>query len=395
MRLRRLRKAFDTIPHWASLHALRRFRVDDRLIRYIQNSLSGCATVITAGKNRTAPIMIRRGVRQGDPISPLLYNLVLDELFTELFKLPAGLPRNNERIMALGYADDILLMSASRVDQQTLVRRSQRFFEGRGMEMSAAKCAHLSVQLVPGRKRSVVSSDARIFVGPTAITCVGAEDSFKYLGFRFRFMGAEAPSSDSLHICLSRLSAALLKPCQKLKILLVYLLPRFYYAYQSPCITGKFLSLTDKMVRKFTKSCLYLPAQTHNAILYADLRGGGLGVPCLSARIPAILLFRLSALKDSQDAHILAALSTPPFNTLEECLGSMIRDYGVSAAAQRGYWRGRLDGCYSGAGLPGHSDRPFVSSWLSSPLCCTVTCQCPSNERWLPKYPPPVPSETV
>lgn len=99
------------------------FSLDERLTQYIINNLGCSYATISVGGLSTGPIPIGRGVKQGDPLSPILFNLVFDELFCDLYKLPAGLSLEGERFIAFGYADDIVLMSSSRPDQQILVRR--------------------------------------------------------------------------------------------------------------------------------------------------------------------------------------------------------------------------------------------------------------------------------
>lgn len=123
--------------------------------------------------------------------------------------------------------------------------------------MNVAKCAHLSVQLIPGRGRLVVSSDARIFIGPTAVACVGAEDAL-ILGLSFGLRGLMLRP---LTTCESLSQTCLLPLCSPIRNVgispLMVLLRISVSMYP-----GTFLSLTDMTVRKFTKSCVHLPVQT-------------------------------------------------------------------------------------------------------------------------------------
>ncbi|KFD59463.1 hypothetical protein M514_28358, partial [Trichuris suis] len=79
-----LAKAFDSVSHNSILRALKRHAVPIYLQRLIENMLTGGSTVVELSSRRSAPLPIRCGVKQGDPISPLLFNLVLDELFERL-----------------------------------------------------------------------------------------------------------------------------------------------------------------------------------------------------------------------------------------------------------------------------------------------------------------------
>lgn len=69
-------KAFDTVPHIAIEHALRRKGVPNPLVELIKSGYEGSITFISHPKG---PIEqdLQRGVKQRDP---LLFNLVLEPL---------------------------------------------------------------------------------------------------------------------------------------------------------------------------------------------------------------------------------------------------------------------------------------------------------------------------
>ncbi|KAK9685589.1 Reverse transcriptase (RNA-dependent DNA polymerase), partial [Popillia japonica] len=79
-----LRKAFDTVSHHSIQRALRRFGVDDRIIRLIGEQYREAYTKVAGATTTTAPLGLTRGAKQGDPLSPILFNMVLDELVTKL-----------------------------------------------------------------------------------------------------------------------------------------------------------------------------------------------------------------------------------------------------------------------------------------------------------------------
>lgn len=361
-----LKRAFDTVPHAVISRALLRLGVDARLARYLIDSLSESVTTISVGGKSTAPVRMERGVKQGDPISPILFNCVIDELFHLLHGLPAGLPLGDLLVNSLGYADDIVLLAASKADLQILVNKCHMFFRERSMTLNPDKCAHLPVRLVPAKKKLYVASNCRLYIDNFMVPLIDAEGRFKYLGHSFGYMGSGAPSLDGLGASLARLSSAPLKPFQKFDILLTYLLPRFLYPLQAPNISAAVLERSDKMVRRFVKKTLHLPLQTPNAALYADRRGGGLGVPCFSLGIPSILLGRLRKLAIGPDPHVAAALESAYCHRLMERLEDATRLCGVGVS-QRGYWRTKWENCCSGAGLPSHSSASVTSSWLISP----------------------------
>jgi len=193
-----LRKAFDTVPHTTIRRALDRFSMDSRLAGFIMDDLTGCSTSIKVGPHLIENIPIRRGVKQGDPLSPVLFNLVLDELLCFLDAQQTGIKINGTTINSLAYADDLLLLTPSAREMQLQLRSTERLFDARHMAINPDKCSSLTTKVLPAKKKFYFSELARLYIGPTPLPLVDAESSFKYLRHKYGFMGTTPPPSISL-----------------------------------------------------------------------------------------------------------------------------------------------------------------------------------------------------
>ena len=58
-------------------------------------------------------IHLTSGVKQGDPLSPVLFNIVMDQLLESLNESNLGVILDGMKLPALAYADDLALMATS------------------------------------------------------------------------------------------------------------------------------------------------------------------------------------------------------------------------------------------------------------------------------------------
>ncbi|KRY45429.1 Retrovirus-related Pol polyprotein from type-1 retrotransposable element, partial [Trichinella britovi] len=102
-----LAKAFDTVNHTSITRALRMHGLDDDSRTLITQMVTGSSTIIKGdGGALSNRIEINQGVRQGDPISPLLFNAVMEELVERLEQTGEGFKLKGVEVTTLAFADD-------------------------------------------------------------------------------------------------------------------------------------------------------------------------------------------------------------------------------------------------------------------------------------------------
>ena len=104
------RKAYDLIPHAWLLKCMNMFGVASNMISLLENSMNTWRTDLTSGKSVFGEVRIKRGIFQGDSLSPLLSVLALIPLTLILREVKAGYDlREKVRINHLLFMDDLKL----------------------------------------------------------------------------------------------------------------------------------------------------------------------------------------------------------------------------------------------------------------------------------------------
>ena len=143
------RKAFDTAPHGALHLILRHLSVPPEVIDLLL-FLHTCARLrIVTAHGLTQPVHMLRGVRQGNPESPLLYALLLEPLLrAQGHRLRP--PREAERGLIQPYIDDLLVVAHTLQHFVEGVEAVAAYLGMMGMELNPQKCAMATTEGVPG-----------------------------------------------------------------------------------------------------------------------------------------------------------------------------------------------------------------------------------------------------
>ena len=104
-------KAFDRVNHDFLYKTMRAFGIGPAFIRWVRQIYSNASTRIKVNGFLSDNITLNRGVRQGCPLSPLLYVLIIEILALQLRKNPdiVGFTVGGEKIVSLHYADDAII----------------------------------------------------------------------------------------------------------------------------------------------------------------------------------------------------------------------------------------------------------------------------------------------
>jgi exonuclease III len=184
-------KAYDSVQAFTIRASLERFNFPEIFIKYVLSGLEGATSRVRTKDGLTAPFDLSSGVRQGDPLSPIIYILTQDALHAGLRDNPLFPSASKEwgytfsgldpdlgravRTCSSGYADDTAMVATSVESVRQMHAWVREFF---GAHRAALNCDKSHLLCSDGAERPVLAS----VDGLTVIKPEGETHTIRYLG---------------------------------------------------------------------------------------------------------------------------------------------------------------------------------------------------------------------
>ena len=125
--------AYDSVEHWILFKILEKYGFSLKFINLLKNIFMNSSTEIITPYGKTSKVYIKRGVKQGCPLSPLLFLIFINPLIDLLNEKIIGYEKNN---ICSAFADDLVLVT-DRFDQiERAFNIVQQFCNDTGMELN-------------------------------------------------------------------------------------------------------------------------------------------------------------------------------------------------------------------------------------------------------------------
>ena len=133
-----LRKAFDTVWHDALLLKLQKAGINGKMYSLIKSMYQGSVSRVKCKQLLSDPINITQGVHQGNILSPLLFNIFMNDIGDSLLLDDSPL-LYDYKLNHLLYANDLLLLSTSSAGLQKNIDRVHNFCHNWGLTINSEK----------------------------------------------------------------------------------------------------------------------------------------------------------------------------------------------------------------------------------------------------------------
>ncbi|MEW8545934.1 MAG: reverse transcriptase family protein, partial [Candidatus Thiodiazotropha sp.] len=313
------KKAFDTVWHEGLLLKLQRAGINGKIYELIQSMYQGSVSRIKCKQTLTEPIIIRQGVHQGNVLSPLLFNIFINDIGNELFENDAP-QLHDSFVNHLLYADDLVLLSTSEEELQKNILQVHNYCSKWGLVINTNK----SKVMVFSKSGRLPKDAFTFFVGEDELEYV---KQYKYLGVNIsstaKFSVAEANLSLKANRALFSIKQSIfnknIKPSAVLNIFDALVKPIALYASElwspyKPCYKNKTLdemfelslkssSEYDKLYIKFCKYLLGVHSKACNFAVLSELGQ----YPLLITILTSSINFWLHIIQSSCDSLVAKA----------------------------------------------------------------------------------------
>jgi hypothetical protein len=294
-------KAFDSVSIDSILRVAVAAGAPPFFLDHLRSVYSDAKVLLPDGR----AVSVNRGVRQGDPLSPLLFSAVIREATSVLG--PGAPTFGGVEVDHVAYADDLVVLASSPDDLSHRLARLKTALSEAGLTLNTNK-SRVWVTRRHGHSGSIFVDQRPLRVGEAEVPALGPEDSLRYLGVTFGWRGPRVVNHRKLFAdAFDNLARAPLRPQQRLWVIRHCVGARFLHQLVLGSVHINTLQAIDRLTRRATRQALHLPKDTPVPFFHTQVAKGGLGIQALTVQIPLLKQRRFATLAGSQDPALRAA----------------------------------------------------------------------------------------
>ena len=168
-------KAYDTVPHEGVLRKMCRMGIKGRLLEFLRALLYSSTFRVRLPCGVSEAVELRRGLPQGNPISCVAFDVFINDSLDGCQSSACQVPGVDEKIKGLMFADDIVVLAASKGQLQKSLTVLSKWAARNEMTFGIKKCGAM---VCNGDVQSLHTGN-KVLLGNEEIPIV---DKYTYLG---------------------------------------------------------------------------------------------------------------------------------------------------------------------------------------------------------------------
>ena len=264
-----LADAFGSVPHNLITETLRRNNFPSEIQYYINQFYENIVAAVQTKSFKSEIFQFKRGVFQGDPLSPIIFLVVFNPILQYLqtqAKFGYNLKDDEDNFITLPYADDFCLITRDKRTHQRIINEITKHINSMGMKVKPSKCRSFSIKK---GSPEIVHFDIEGYKVPSI-----AEEEQKFLGRVLFFSGKSSECFELLESKvkekLQNLEKMAVRNEFKLEIYKIYVLPSLRFLLTVHDLPITHLKKLDAVADKYLKSWAGLPKCATTAIIHLN-----------------------------------------------------------------------------------------------------------------------------
>ena len=280
-----LANAFGSVPHSHILGTLRLLGLPEEMLHIIKDLYTDSITRAMTPDGLSDPIPILSGVKQGCPLSPIIFNLAMEPLLRAVLQLKNSTgyrlfkqPPLGRVVNLLAYADDLTLIAKNEFAMQKLMDVAVIVADWCGLHFKPPKCASLHLDRRRSGKQKVLPTEFEI--QESLIVTLEEGQHYRHLGVPTGFRNDQTPleTIKEMKDKFTKLDQSLLAPWQKIDAAITFLMPKLDFIMRGAEVAIKPLNQLDRHIKKVAKRWLFLPRRASCEPIFLLPSQGGAGL---------------------------------------------------------------------------------------------------------------------
>ena len=249
------KKAYDTVDRKILLQQLQSIGINGVFYKNIAAMYMKTEYSIKLQKGYLDPINSNLGLKQGCPLSPILFNVYIDDLKNIFDDSCEPIDLQGNQINHFLYADDLVLLSTSGSGLQNCLIRLQNFSKAKHLTINTEK----TKTMIFNYSGKLLKQD--FFIDNKRLELV---HTFCYLGFDVKTSGVVSAAINTLYEKANKAMKTLLGAISRFNLPIKTSI-KLFHTYISPILiytSENWMVLSDKSIRNFTHKTMFTDIDT-------------------------------------------------------------------------------------------------------------------------------------